>query len=186
MQFDFNEYYKKVKDEGEVILAYQGTITSDVINSMLDSIESKLEERGIDPKVKKKVYNILVEGLQNLYHHVDEIPETVLGPEYSHKFGMVVVRRINDLIKISFGNFINAKKTSYLRDKIEKINSLSEEELKDMYKFILNHQRLSLKGGGGLGLIDIARKSGNKLEYFFYDINSEYQFYNLNVIVKTI
>ncbi len=30
--------------------------------------------------------------------------------------------------------------------------------LKDMYKFILNHQKLSAKGGGGLGLVDIAQE----------------------------
>ncbi len=28
-----------------------------------------------EPKMKKKVYNVLVECLQNLYHHLDEITE---------------------------------------------------------------------------------------------------------------
>jgi len=52
-----------------------------------------------------------------------------------------------------------------------------------MYKFILNHQRLSAKGGGGLGLVDIARKSGNKLEYQFYSYNDNYSFYSLTISV---
>ena len=56
-----------------------------------------------------------------------------------------------------------------LKDKIDKINSLSQDELKDMYKFILNHQKLTAKGGGGLGLVDIARKTGNKLDYKFHN-----------------
>jgi hypothetical protein len=54
-----------------------------------------------------------------------------------------------------------------LEEKIKRINRSSHEEIKELYKFILNHQRISAKGGGGLGLVDIARKTGNKLEYSF-------------------
>ena len=70
-------------------------------------------------------------------------------------------------------------------DKIDKINSMSKEELKDMYKFILNHQRLSEKGGGGLGLVDIARKTGNRLDYTFEKYNDTYYFFNLDVYIDS-
>ena len=53
-----------------------------------------------------------------------------------------------------------------------------------MYKFILNHQKLSAKGGGGLGLLDMARKTGNKLEYAFYDHDSDFSFFNLDVKIN--
>ena len=82
------------------------------------------------------------------------------------------------------GNFVTSDKIKYLKDKIDKINSLNQDELKDMYKFILNHQKLSAKGGGGLGLVDMARKTGNKLEYSFHDYNPEYYFYNLEVKIN--
>jgi hypothetical protein len=72
----------------------------------------------------------------------------------------------------------------YLTEKIEKINSLSNDELKEMYKFILNYQKLSSKGGGGLGLIDIARKSDKKLEYVFYPYNDNYYFYRLDIFIS--
>jgi hypothetical protein len=60
---------------------------------------------------------------------------------------------------------------------------MGKEELKDMYKFILNHQRLSEKGGGGLGLVDIARKTGNDMEYTFEKYNDDYVFFNLDVYI---
>ena len=53
-----------------------------------------------------------------------------------------------------------------------------------MYKFILNHQKLSDKGGGGLGLVDIARKTGNKLNYNFENFNNDFQFFVLEVIIS--
>jgi hypothetical protein len=183
MSFDINDYYSKL-NSGDVLLAYKGSITSDLISNVLEVVEAKLDDLSEQAKVRKKVYNVLVESLQNLFHHNDELPDK-LHDSFDPKFGVLVVSRVeNNVYRISTGNFINSSKIKFLKDKIDKINSLSEEELKDMYKFILNHQKLSAKGGGGLGLVDIARKTGNKLEYSFDNYNNEYYFFNLEVLVS--
>jgi len=181
MSFNVDEYYEKLKN-GDVVMSYKGSITTEVINSTLELIESKLDVGEEGGKIKKKIYNVLVESLQNLYHHGDDLPEemrSVMEP----KFGVMAISKYEKGFKITTGNFINSSKIKFLKDKIDKINSLSEEELKDMYKFILNHQKLSAKGGGGLGLVDIARKTGNKLEYNFLNYNNEYYFFNLNIFI---
>jgi len=183
MSFDLNEYYKQL-NEGEVLLSYKGSITSDLISNVLEAVEEKFEDLNETSKIRKKVYNVLVESLQNLYHHIDELPEADKG-EMEAKFGVLVVSRIDtNVYRITTGNIVNSGKIKFLKDKIDKINSLSADELKDMYKFILNHQKLSAKGGGGLGLVDIARKTGNKLEYNFESMTSEYYFFNLDVTIS--
>jgi len=183
MGFDINEYYEKLND-GDVLLSFKGSITSDLISNVLEVVESKLDDLNETSKVRKKVYNVLVESLQNLYHHVDELPDNVRG-DLEPKFGLLVVTREKENVyRISTGNFVVSEKIKILKDKIDKINSLSRDELKDMYKFILNHQKLSAKGGGGLGLVDIARKTGNKLEYRFENLNNDYYFFNLDILVS--
>lgn len=183
MSFDINEYYDHL-NEGEVLLAYKGSITSDLISNVLEVVEEKLDDLSESSKIRKKVYNVLVESLQNLYHHIDELPDEIKG-DLEPKFGVLVVSRVEaNVYKITTGNFVTSGKIKFLKDKIDKINSLSRDELKDMYKFILNHQKLSAKGGGGLGLVDIARKTGNKLEYKFENLNSEYYFFNLDVVIS--
>jgi hypothetical protein len=133
-------------------------------------------------KTRKKLYNVLVESLQNLYHHIEETHEGITE-ELDPKFGLLVIEKENGMYKVTTGNFINSTKIKFLKEKIDKINSLSKDELKDMYKFILNHQKLSAKGGGGLGLVDIARKTGSKLEYIFHNYNNNYYFFNLIIKV---
>ncbi|MCF8391613.1 MAG: SiaB family protein kinase [Bacteroidales bacterium] len=183
MSFDINEYYKQL-NEGEVLLSYKGSITSDLISNVLEVIEEKLEDLNETSKIRKKVYNVLVESLQNLFHHIDELPEEVRG-DMESKFGVLVVSRVDtNVYKITTGNVVTSGKIKFLKDKIDKINSLTADELKDMYKFILNHQKLSAKGGGGLGLVDIARKTGNKLDYNFENLTSEYYFFNLDVTIS--
>lgn len=184
MSFDINEYYSKLNG-GDVLMAFKGSISSELISNVLEVVESRMDEQSESSKIRKKVYNVLVESLQNLYHHIEELPEA-LQKEFEDKFGILVVSRIENRYKISTGNFVTWDKVDVLRNKIDKINSMSKDELKDMYKFILNHQRLSEKGGGGLGLVDIARKTGNQLDYTFERFDDSYYFFNLDVYIDII
>lgn len=179
MSFNINEYYSKFS-HGDVLLAYKGSITSDLINEVLEAVEDKLESVNEEGKTRKKLYNVLVESMQNLYHHIEETHEGI-EEDLDPKFGILTVVKDGDTYKVSTGNFVNSEKIKLLKEKIDKINSMSKDELKDMYKFILNHQKISAKGGGGLGLVDIARKTGNKLEYEFFPYNSDYAFFNLTI-----
>jgi Family of unknown function (DUF6272) len=179
MSFNLKDYYQDLS-KGDVILAYKGSITSELINDVLEGVEKKLEDANEESKTRKKIYNVLVESMQNLFHHIEEYHEGI-NEDLDPKFGVVVIEKENGFYKVTTGNFVNSTKIKFLKEKIDKINSLTKEELKDMYKFILNHQKLSAKGGGGLGLVDIARKTGNKLEYAFYNYNNNYYFFNLTI-----
>ena len=50
---------------------------------------------------------------------------------------------------------------------IDNINKLNKDDLNALYKKQIREGSLSEKGGAGLGLIDIARKTGRQLEYQF-------------------
>lgn len=181
MSFDVNEYYSKLNGD-DVLIAYKGSVSSELISNVLEVVESRMDDYSEASKIRKKVYNVLVESLQNLYHHIDALPPE-LQKDFDEKFGILVVSRIGSKYKISTGNFIETAKVDLLKSRLAKINSMSQDELKDMYKFILNHQRLSQKGGGGLGLVDIARKTGNPLEYSFHPYNEQFSFFNLDVYI---
>ena len=183
MSFDVETYLKDNQPERNVILYYKGNIDSDVINYVLDTVEFKLVEVNEQARIRKKVYNVLVESLQNLYHHVDKVPED-FEDQTSEKFGILRIERVDNGYKIITGNFVRADHVENLEEKIRKINQSTHEEIKELYKFILNHQRISAKGGGGLGLVDIARKTGNKLEYTFKQYNDKYSFFYLDIFVN--
>lgn len=182
MSFNVEEYFYD-QANGDVILYYKGDVNAEVINRLLDTVESKLLEVNEQSKLRKKVYTVLVESLQNLFHHVDKVP---VDFEYQNaeKFAVLAVKRVDDGYKITTGNFIRAENVPELEGRIVKINKSSTEEIKELYKFILNHQRITPKGGGGLGLLDIARKTGNKLGYLFKEYNNDYSFFYLDIIVN--
>ncbi len=171
-------------NQGEVVVAYKGNIDADLIANTLSLVEQKLENSDVHNNIRKKLYNVLVEGLQNLYHHVDTPIDDSNDEHIKSNFGIFILNRQEHGFRISTGNFVHKDKVTPIKEKIDKINSLSAEELKEFYKFVLNNQKFSEKGGGGLGLIDMARKTGNKLEYNFFDYNNSYLFFNLTVFIN--
>lgn len=177
------ENYLEDQTAGDVILYYKGNIDSDVINHVLDTVEDKMVQVNEHAKLRKKVYNVLVESLQNLYHHVDRVPED-FEDQSSERYGLLIVKKVDYGYKIITGNFVRAENIEKLEERIKRINRSSHEEIKELYKFILNHQKISQKGGGGLGLVDIARKTGNRLEYSFKEYNSKHSFFYLNILVN--
>lgn len=181
MSFNIENYFSD-QPKDNIILFYKGNVDSDVINHVLDSVEEKMVAVNDNPKLRKKVYNVLVESLQNLYHHVDRVPADF--EEQVDKYGLLLVRKVETGYKIVTGNFVQKENIEKLEEKIKRINRSSHEEIKELYKFILNHQRISAKGGGGLGLVDIARKTGNKLDYAFVEYNDVYSFFYLDILVN--
>lgn len=180
MSFDLQTWYNEVS-KGNVVLAYKGDITSELITQILDTVEEKLTEKGERNKLKRKIYNVLVEALQNLYHHVDAIPEHV-NEEKTRRFGIIVFKEVEDgVYTISTGNFVERNRIKLLKDRLDQINYLAKDELKSLYRMILDNQEFSTKGGGGLGMIDIARRTGKKLDYKFYTIDQNMYFFSLTI-----
>ena len=175
-------FYQKMEDEN-IILSFKGEFTSDLLTSILHIMESKMHSLGITQKRKKRVFNVLVECFQNLYHHIEESAGT--ESEMAHqKSALIMVKYVGDKIIVRTGNYIQNDGISDLEERIEMVNSLSDEQLRELYQKRLLNSELSVKGTAGLGLIDIARKSKNKLEHEFIKVDGKCSFFCLNVVIE--
>ncbi|MDG5800108.1 SiaB family protein kinase [Marinilabiliaceae bacterium ANBcel2] len=182
MGFDLDKWVLH-KMQGEVLLHYVGEITSDKITEALTKIESNLNIKNEKNIIRKKVFNVFVECIQNLFHHVDESPKAS-DIENKGKFGIIILAKDNSFYRISTGNFVRIDKINIIKDRVDQVNSLSDEEIKSVYRDILGNEDITIKGGGGLGMLDIVRKTGNKLEYSVYTYNKELVFFALDVYIS--
>jgi hypothetical protein len=154
LMIDIYDLYNKM-EVNNIMLSFKGDITSELMTSILHIMESRLDNLNEEPKVKKKVYNVLVECLQNLYHHIDEVPDEHVDKNNSGRSAIFMIGVGDNHYSIVTGNYMLTNKVSSFKERLERINSMSSEELKTLYKEILNNDQLSSKGGGGLGMIDI-------------------------------
>ncbi len=172
------DLYKKL-EEKNVLLSFKGMVTSELLTTILAIMESKMEHLDENPKVKKKVFNILVECLQNLYHHIDQDDIVHVRNEERSALLMIAKGPIN--YEITTGNYMKSEDVQDLESKINLVNGMDKDELKAYYKQVLSEGKMSAKGTAGLGMIDIARKSGQPLEYEFNPVNDRTTFFSLGV-----
>lgn len=147
------------------------------IGFLLNRMSSYVDKHGMSITVKKKLYSAMVESLENIYKHQDLIPnDSEHGPKFS-------LHLHNNVFSLSASNSLKSTKIPPLQQKLEKVNSLDKVGLKDLYKFTILSGNVSPKGGAGLGIINIAKVSENKLKFTFEPIEEDYSFYTLNVLI---
>lgn len=172
-------------ERNNIVLSFKGAITSELLSSVLQIMESKMEDLEESLKTRRKVFNVLVECLQNLYHHIDDF-EIEGSPEdvARMKSAVFMIARNEGYYNVVTGNFLLSENVEKLTDRITTINGFDRSELKEYYKAVLNNGEMSAKGGGGLGFIDIAKKSGEKLEFDFAEVDDTYSFFTLIVKIE--
>jgi len=163
-----------------LILVYEGEFTQEITKSVLSMAERNMDSFGEESSIKRKVFNVMVECLQNIVKHGDESDPLA---QNKHTAIFIIGKHANEYI-ITSGNPMSSSKVSKLKGKLDQINSLDKEGLKNLYKDIIKNNDLSEKGGAGLGFVDMARKSGQKLEYDFEEVGNGVSFFSLQTTIS--
>lgn len=167
-----------------IILMYKGDVTFDLVTSIIETLEGRIGELETDRIIKKKFYGTATECIHNLYHHIDEVSdERNQISTYDSKSGLLLVTSRDKYFNIMTGNFIPNEKIGAIKSKLDKINTLEKDELKKLYKEILVNGEFSNKGTAGLGFVEIARKTGQKISYEFQQINDEFSYFTFQIRV---
>jgi glycosylphosphatidylinositol transamidase (GPIT) subunit GPI8 len=58
--------------ENNIILVYEGEFTQEITKSVLAMAERNMDSIGEESGIKRKVFNVMVECLQNIVKHGDE------------------------------------------------------------------------------------------------------------------
>jgi hypothetical protein len=153
---------------------YRGKFNTDITDNILSLAEESLRLSEQKLSIKKRVYFVMVEGLQNITRHQD-----ITAKNIPVKPGLFVLQRKMNSYFITTGNLIEKRNISILKGQLEKVNSLTKDELNEYYKTHLNDGGYSGKGGAGLGLIEIARKSKGSLAFDFRKIKGKYYYFYL-------
>lgn len=160
-----------------LIFMYRGVVTSDLVTHVLQIMEERLEEDKASKKTSKKVFNVMVECLRNVYS--DEMSQEVSEIE---SIAILLVKSEEDGYLVSTGNYLKNSDVEMLKNRLDKINQMDGEKLKVYYQELLTNP-VSEKGLSSLGMIDIARKSKQKIAYQFQTVNEFFTFFTLQAKV---
>ena len=146
--------------EDDMTLLYSGAFADTVTSKIISLSNSYFESRPEIAKLHRKTGFLIAECFQNIVRHNESNVEN----------GYFLSRNAHGNLFIASGNVIDTDVIPMLSDKLDHLNKLSKDELKEIYVTTLSNQQISEKGGAGLGLIEMARKTGNQLAYDFEGI----------------
>jgi hypothetical protein len=158
-------------------VVYKGKLNHQIMKLFTSMAEDKISRTCKNPSIKRKVFHVLVECLQNITRHSDDFDEDGIGN------GIFVIGERNDYYYVITGNVIKSEKVSVLEKNLEKLNMLHKEELSMLHKKQMQEGEVTEKGGAGLGLIDMIRKTGKKYAYQFLKLDNEFHFFILKVSI---
>jgi hypothetical protein len=165
--------FHRLMDAKNVVLIYEGEFNQAITKGVLSMSEQNFSGDAVNISVKKKVFNVMVEALQNICKH-QYIDNTL------PKKAIFIVAENEQEVFIMSGNAIKKSNVPNLKEKLELINGLDKDGLKALYKDLRLKSTISEVGGAGLGFVDMARKSENKLEYKLDAINDEIDYFALS------
>jgi hypothetical protein len=159
---------------------YRGVFTQNITEAILELAERNIDEINQPVQLRRRVYFLMVESLQNITRY------QALKLDLFDKSGVFFIQKKAERYLISTGNLIENSRIAYVADKLLLVNKLTKDELKNYYRQILKNGKFTEEGGAGLGLIEMARKSGNRLTFRFEKLNDEYSYFYLHTVMPTI
>lgn len=176
------DFYLKMK-KNNINLAYEGEITHQITKAFTSLTENNMIRDEDYSSVQKKVFHVMVECLQNISKHADNQFNFVSSKDGR---GIFLVSKDEAEYNVTTGNVVKNEKIDELNKMLEHINQLDRPNLNKLYKQKIKEGRLSEKGGAGLGFIDIARKTGQKLVYSFVKIDDQKSFFVLTSTISRL
>ena len=183
LSFSFIKSISNIYDEmigNGFSLVYLGEFNHEITRMFTTMTESNMERNSEERSVQRKVFHVMVETLQNMNKHSDELSKTSQTGS-----GLFIIGKKNDTYYVITSNKVAAEHREFLEEALIKVNNATKEELKEMYKKQMKEGVLTEKGGAGLGRIDIARKTEEKLNFQFIPFDDKYYFFILKVEVST-
>lgn len=162
--------------ENQTILKYKGPIEFKTIELLLQKVKNDLEPQNIRKVLKKRVYNIMVECIENILKHKVTEPGTEIHP-------YILLEKSNEKYLITAGNVISNEDVEFLRQKLNDVINQDKEVLLKMYEDQINKEEILQDTGAGLGLITMALKSNSKISYSFTPVNGKLSVFELQVTV---
>lgn len=169
----------KQEAANDLSFIYYGDFSDQINDALIPLAEVVIGGSKVDMKIRKRAFYIFVECIQNVnrHHYKEKKPKSFPREIFS-------IRQKQDRFNIALGNVLDNSFVGDLKSRIDELNKTPVEELNIEYKRILRDTVLSKLGGAGLGLIEVARKSGNKIQYDFNHLDDKRSYFSMETNVN--
>lgn len=133
-----------------LVFEHRGPVDPTILQGLLGRAEEASIGAGDAVTLRKRLFNVLVEGLENVHHHT-------LSDERNTAFAVLLDK--SDGYRLIMGNALPVATAALIAQRVEVLNQMDEADIREHFLKLLANDGRTDHGGAGLGLITMARKS---------------------------
>jgi len=168
---------EEITREG-VMICFNGAFVHSIIEEIGSALRRYLEGAETKKGAAMDVFSVYIEQAQNVRNYLARKSFA----ETSHSNAIIVIGRRGERYLVSSGNIVDIEDVSELSERLDSLTRLDAEGLRKLFKERLRSQAPA-QGGAGIGLIEIARRSSETLQYAFHPVDQQYRFFCLTATV---
>ena len=176
---EHNDLYslRRIVNERGILISFAGPFSHGIIEEIGQAVTRYLESETLTKAYLTDVFSIFIEQAQNVRNYAAK-KEKEGNTDLDFNNGIVTIGKDDGRHIICSGNLIAKSDIVPLTTMLDRLHDLDGKELKALYKQQLRKERKAGEGGG-LGLIDMSRKSSLPLAYEVRDIDDASSFFSL-------
>lgn len=176
--------FRSLLSNNGIMFAYSGYISEGVLSGVGEALKRKLTDQETDTKTLRNVFAIFVEQMQNIIRYSAE-SETPPDEDGGLRYGVLTVGFIEGAYFVQAGNLIQKEDVAALHARLAAIRDMDKDALKAAYKERLKSAPEATSKGAGVGLIEIARRATQPIEFDICDVDAGHAFFSLTASIGT-
>lgn len=162
-----------------IAFVYSGSFPDEHTARLVDLGEQLAQHADNTRSLRNKLAFVLVEAYQNIVRHRAPLPA---GMEAAGR-SLMVLRSSGHSHEIIAMNPVRHSEQPKLEQLLAHLHKLDVEQLKELFLERLQGNSTSQRGGAGLGLIEMARRSGEKLWHRLDPLGSDLDLFSLRILL---
>ncbi len=170
---------EEITREG-VMICFNGAFVHSIIEEIGSALRRYLEEEEEKRGAALDVFSVYIEQAQNVRNYLARKRFS----DVSHTNAIIVIgRNKDDRYVVSSGNIVETGDAKELAARLEAVRALDSDGLRKLFKARLRAETRDSNGGAGMGLIEIARRCTEPLQYAFHAVDEGHSFFCLTAVV---
>jgi len=167
--------------EKGTIIDYSGSIHYETIGELIHEFKNHVHILGVHIATYKKVLLVMIESLENIMKYGAYPPsagenDPSVCPEFT-------IMKDGDRYFVTSSNSMDRRNVPELEARLAYLNTLTPQGVKEFYKETITNGEFTQQGGAGLGLIEMVKISGNKVDYDFHPVDDHYTTFRLKITI---
>ncbi|GFK92272.1 hypothetical protein NNJEOMEG_00094 [Fundidesulfovibrio magnetotacticus] len=163
-----------------IMICFNGPFSHSIIDEIGIAVRNHLTAQNLTKAAVLDVFAIFIELAQNVknYNKVRDIPSDEASS------AIITIARKDGRYAVTSGNVVHREDVAALTETIDSVNSLDAAGLRKLYKEQMRRATPPEALGAGLGILEMARRSTEKMTYAVSDMDGAMAFFSLTAYVS--